>query len=147
MQRVYTRRLNGPLLWLAIAAAVAVGAALAPSLVDANLIAKLFALAVLAVTLACVFMTTTIVVDDERVKLSVIGFSQSIPLETITSVRVGPETRLLDGAGPRFLGNATGYIVGGPSVQIETSTTSYLASAERPEEVVAEIEARRRNVL
>lgn len=147
MERVYTRRLNGPLLWLVIAAAVAGGAALVPSLIDANLIAKLFALAVLAVMLACVFMRTTIVVDDERVKLSVIGFSQSIPLETITSVRVGPETRLLDGAGPRFLGNATGYIVGGPSVQVETSTTSYLASAERPEEVVADIEARRRNVL
>lgn len=144
-ESVYTRRLNGPILWLAVAAALAVTAALAPILVDSNPAAVIFALALVGLTVACVAMRTTITVSDEAVTMSVLGFSHSVNLSTITSVQVGPDTGLMEGAGPRPVGNATAYIVGGPTVQIDTRTTTYLASAERPEEVVADIDARRQN--
>ncbi len=139
----YTRRLNGPLLWLGLAAALAVCAALGPLLVDATLPTLIFSILVIIATLACVTMRVRIVVSDQDVKISVLGFSQIVPLDSITRVAVGPVTGLIEGAGPRFVGNATAYIVSGPTVQIDTRTTSYLASAEHPEDVVADIEGRR----
>lgn len=142
-ESVYTRRLNGPILWLAVAVALAVAAALVPMLVDSNPVAIVVALAIAGLMVACLAMRTKIMVSDEAVTLSVFGVSHSIDMNAITNAQIGPATGLKEGAGPRFIGNATAYIVGGPTVQIDTRTTTYLASAEHPEEVVADIDARR----
>lgn len=142
-ESVYTRRLNGPILWLAVAVALAVAAALVPMLVDVNPAAIVVALAIIGLMVACLAMRAKINVSDEAVTLSVLGFSHTINTDAITNVQVGPNTGFKEGAGPRFIGNATAYIVGGPTVQIDTRTTTYLASAEHPEEVVADIDARR----
>lgn len=143
-ESVYSQRLNGPLFWLCLAATVAVGAAIAPLLVDGNLAVFIFAFAIFAITAACLFMRVTIRVTDEQVKVSVLGFSYTEPISRIAEVSVGPETGLREGAGPRLAHGATAYIVGGPTVEIKNRTSSYLASAEDPEAVVADIEVRRR---
>ena len=140
---VYVRYLNGPLQWLGIVVDLAVVAALLPTMVNSTWVAILFGAVVIAVTLACIAMRVKIVVSDDGVTASVLGlFSKTISLKDITGVSVGPETGLIEGAGPRVVDGSSAYIVSGPTVRIEQGASSFIASAKNPEEVVADIQAR-----
>lgn len=141
-ESVYVRRLNGAMLWLTVALVMLMFAALGPLLIDASVPALIFIIATLALTVALARMKATIRVSDERVALSVMGLSVEVPLSSIRSVSVGPVTGLKEGAGVRAVDNSDAYVVSGPTVKIETNTASYLASAERPGEVVEDIESR-----
>lgn len=141
-ESVYVRRLNGAMLWLMVALLISMFAALGPLLIDASVPALIFIIATLALTVALARMKATIRVSDERVALSVMGLSVEVPLSSIRSVSVGPVTGLKEGAGVRAVDNSDAYVVSGPTVKIETNTASYLASAERPGEVVEDIESR-----
>lgn len=141
-ESVYVRRLNGAMLWLTVALVMLMFAALGPLLIDASVPALIFIIATLALTVALARMKATIRVSDERVALSVMGLSVEVPLSSIRSVSVGPVTGLKEGAGVRAVDNSDAYVVSGPTVKIETNTASYLASAERPREVVEDIESR-----
>lgn len=141
-ESVYVRRLNGAMLWLTVALVMLMFAALGPLLIDASVPALIFIIATLALAVALARMKATIRVSDERVALSVMGLSVEVPLSSIRSVSVGPVTGLKEGAGVRAVDNSDAYVVSGPTVKIETSTASYLASAERPGEVVEDIESR-----
>lgn len=139
-ENVYARRLHGAALGLTVAAALAVASV--RLLIDAHPVPRILTLIIAAVIIACVFMKVIIRVEDEHVELTVLFSSVTIPVKDITGVSVGPETGLMQGMGPRFVGDSLAYIVTGPTVKIETRATSYLASAERPDEVVADIESR-----
>lgn len=141
-ESVYVRRLNGAMLWLTVALVMLMFAALGPLLIDTSVPALIFIIATLALTVALARMKATIRVSDERVALSVMGLSVEVPLSSIRSVSVGPVTGLKEGAGVRAVDNSDAYVVSGPTVKIETNTASYLASAERPGEVVEDIESR-----
>ncbi|OEY23335.1 hypothetical protein A0K93_03855 [Corynebacterium sp. BCW_4722] len=141
-ESVYVRRLNGAMLWLMVALLISMFAALGPLLIDTSVPALIFIIATLALTVALARMKATIRVSDERVALSVMGLSVEVPLRSIRSVSVGPETGLKEGAGVRAVDNSDAYVVSGPTVKIETNTASYLASAERPGEVVEDIQSR-----
>lgn len=141
-ESVYVRRLNGAMLWLTVALVVSMFAASGPLLIDASVPALIFIIATLAFTVALARIKTTIRVNDERVALSVMGLSVDVPLSSIRAVSVGPVTGLKEGAGVRAVDNADAYVVSGPTVKIETNTASYLASAERPGEVVEDIQSR-----
>lgn len=141
-ESVYVRRLNGAMLWLTVALVMLMFAALGPLLIDASVPALIFIIATLALTVALARMKATIRVSDERVALSVMGLSVEVPLSSIRSVSVGPVTGLKEGAGVRAVDNSDAYVVSGPTVKIETNTASYLASAERPGEVVEDIQSR-----
>lgn len=140
---VYVRFLNGPLQWLGIVVGLAVVAVLLPTMVNSTWVAILFGALVIAATLACIAMRVKIVVSDDGVTASVLGlFSKTISLKDITGVSVGPETGLIEGAGPRVVDGSSAYIVSGPTVRIEQGASSFIASAKNPEEVVADIQAR-----
>ena len=140
---VYVRYLNGPLQWLGIVVGLAVVTALLPTMVNSTWVAILFGAVVIAATLACIVMRVKIVVSDDGVTASVLGlFSKTISLKDITGVSVGPETGLIEGAGPRVVDGSSAYIVSGPTVCIEQGASSFIASAKNPEEVVADIQAR-----
>ncbi len=140
---VYVRFLNGPLQWLGIVVGLAVVTALLPTMVNSTWVAILFGAVVIAATLACIVMRVKIVVSDDGVTASVLGlFSKTISLKDITGVSVGPETGLIEGAGPRVVDGSSAYIVSGPTVCIEQGASSFIASAKNPEEVVADIQAR-----
>lgn len=141
-ESVYVRRLNGAMLWLTVALLISMFAALGPLLIDASVPALIFIIATLALTVALARMKATIRVSDERVALSVMGLSVEVPLSSIRSVSVGPVTGLKEGAGVRAVDDSDAYVVSGPTVKIETNTASYLASAERPGEVVEDIQSR-----
>lgn len=141
-ESVYVRRLNGAMLWLMVALVMSMFAALGPLLIDTSVPALIFIIATLALTVALARMKATIRVSDERVALSVMGLSVEVPLSSIRSVSVGPVTGLKEGAGVRAVDNSDAYVVSGPTVKIETNTASYLASAERPGEVVEDIQSR-----
>lgn len=140
---VYVRFLNGPLQWLGIVVGLAVVAALLPTMVNSTWVAILSGALVIVATLACIVMRVKIVVSDDGVMASVLGlFSKTISLKDITGVSVGPETGLIEGAGPRVVDGSSAYIVSGPTVRIEQGASSFIASAKNPEEVVADIQAR-----
>ena len=140
---VYVRYLNGPLQWLGIVVGLAVVTALLPTMVNSTWVAILFGAVVIVATLACIVMRVKIVVSDDGVTASVLGlFSKTISLKDITGVSVGPETGLIEGAGPRVVDGSSAYIVSGPTVCIEQGASSFIASAKNPEEVVADIQAR-----
>lgn len=140
---VYVRFLNGPLQWLGIVVGLAVVTALLPTMVNSTWVAILFGAVVIVATLACIVMRVKIVVSDDGVTASVLGlFSKTISLKDITGVSVGPETGLIEGAGPRVVDGSSAYIVSGPTVCIEQGASSFIASAKNPEEVVADIQAR-----
>lgn len=140
---VYVRYLNGPLQWLGIVVGLAVVAALLPTMVNSTWVAILFGAVVIAATLSCIAMRVKIVVSNDGVTASVLGlFSKTISLKDITGVSVGPETGLIEGAGPRVVDGSSAYIVSGPTVRIEQGASSFIASAKNPEEVVADIQAR-----
>lgn len=141
-ESVYVRRLNGAMLWLTVALLISMFAALGPLLIDASVPALIFIIATLALAVALARMKATIRVSDERVALSVMGLSVEVPLSSIRSVSVGPVTGLKEGAGVRAVDNSDAYVVSGPTVKIETNTASCLASAERPGEVVEDIQSR-----
>ena len=140
---VYVRFLNGPLQWLGIVVGLAVVAALLPTMVNSTWVAILFGALVIVATLACIAMRVKIVVSDDGVTASILGlFTRTIFLKDITGVSVGPETGLIEGAGPRVVDGSSAYIVSGPTVRIEQGASSFIASAKNPEEVVADIQAR-----
>lgn len=143
--RIYVRYLNGPLLWSGIVVGLAVVAAVVPAMIDSTWAAILFGALVIATTVACIMMRVKIVVNDDDVVVSILGiFTKRIALSDITGASVGPETGLKEGAGPRVVDGAPAYIVSGPTVRIEQGSSSLIASAKNPEEVVADIEARLR---
>lgn len=139
---VYTRRLNGTTFWVVAAILVGSAAALAPLMLTGSMWEVLLWLGFVLFTLACLTSRVKLVVDDEQVRFSIFGFSDSVPLSAIVSLTQGPEITLKHGAGVRFIDNATGYVVPGPTVQIETSTTKYLVSASDPEAVIRDIQGR-----
>lgn len=142
---VYVRYLNGPLQWLGIIVGLAVVAAVVPTMIDSTWAAILFGALVIVATVTCILMRVKIVVSDDAVVVSVLSiFSKRIPLSSITGARVGPETGLKEGAGPRVVDGSPAYIVSGPTVCIEYGPNLLIASAKNPEEVVSDIEARLR---
>lgn len=139
---VYTRRLNGTTFWVVAAVLVGSAAALAPLMLTGSMWEVLLWLVFVLFTLACLTSRVKLVVDDEQVRFSIFGFSDSVQLSAIVSLTQGPEITLKHGAGVRFIDNATGYVVPGPTVQIETSTAKYLVSASDPEAVIRDIQGR-----
>ena len=139
---VYTRRLNGTTSWVVAAILVGSAAAIAPLMLTGSMWEVLLWLVFVSFTLACLTLRVKLVVDDEQVGFSIFGFSDSVPLSSIISLTRGPEITLKHGAGVRFIENATGYVVPGPTVQIQTSTTTYLVSASDPEAVIRDIRGR-----
>lgn len=140
---VYVRCLNGPLRWLGIIVGITVVAALVPTMTDSNWVAIPFGALVIAATLACIAMRVKLVVRDDAVTAFVLGvFKKTMSLDDITGVSVGPETGLKEGAGPRVVDGSGAHIVSGPTVRIDCSASSFIASAKYPEEVVADIQSR-----
>jgi len=139
---VYTRRLNGTTFWVVAAILVGSAAAIAPLMLTGSMWEVLLWMVFVLFTLACLTSRVKLVVDDEQVRFSIFGFSDSVPLSAIVSLTQGPEITLKHGAGVRFIDNATGYVVPGPTVQIETSNTKYLVSASDPEAVIRDIQGR-----
>ena len=112
---VYVRFLNGPLQWLGIVVGLAVVTALLPTMVNSTWVAILFGALVIVATLACIVMRVKIVVSDDGVTASVLGlFSKTISLKDITGVSVGPETGLIEGAGPRVVDGSRPISFPGP---------------------------------
>lgn len=142
-ESVYVRHLNGPLLLLGIIVGLAVVAALLPTMVDSTWAALLFGVLVIGATVACIAMRVKVVVSDDGVTASVLGvFQKRIPLDDITCASIGPETGLKEGAGPRVVDGAPAYIVSGPTVRIDHGASSFIASAQDPGKVVADIQSR-----
>ncbi|GAA1178345.1 hypothetical protein CGLAUT_08560 [Corynebacterium glaucum] len=139
---VYTRRLNGSTFWVVAIILIGAAVALAPLMLRGSLWEVLLWLVFVFFTLACLTSRVKLVVDDEQVRFSIFGFSDSVPLSAIVSLKQGPEITLKHGAWVRFIDNATGYVVPGPTVQIETSTTKYLVSASDPEAAIRDIQGR-----
>ncbi|GLB68962.1 hypothetical protein [Arthrobacter mangrovi] len=64
-------------------------------------------------------------------------FSTEVLYRDITEISAGPTTGLLQGMGLRILPRqGTGYLVGGPTVQIRTGNSTLLVSCTRPEEFI-----------
>lgn len=149
MQRnVYTRRLNGPTFW--VMATILIGAAvvaLTPLMLTGSVWEVLLWLVFVLLTIACSTSGVKLEVDDQQVRFSIYGFSDSAPLSSIVSLTQGPEIALKHGAGVRFIENAAGYVVPGPTVQVQTSTSTYLVSASDPDAVIRDIQGRTAAVL
>lgn len=67
-------------------------------------------------------------------------FSTKIAYRDITAVTTGPSTGLREGMGLRILpGGGTGYLVGGPTIRIQTTSGWLLVSCADPERAVVHI--------
>lgn len=141
---LYRQSLNGPVRWVATAAALGTLAALLPSAVQPGWGGTAVFLAVGLLWAALLSMHASILVAPEEVTVGVMGMSDTIPYAHVEAVEVGPSTGVREGVGVRFLkgANSTGYVVGGPTVRITTRTTDYLVSARNPEAAVADIRGR-----
>jgi|GEM_PF-1520774 len=139
---VYTRRLGGPMFWVVAIILVGAAVAMAPKMLTGSAWDVVWWFVLVLFSVACLLMRVKVTVDDSEVRFTVFGFSDRVALSSIVNVCRGPEITFKHGAGVRFIGNATGYVVPGPTVQIETSTSTYLVSATDPEAVIADIEAR-----
>ncbi len=87
---------------------------------------------------AVLSMQTVVRLGVDEVRIRVAGvFSTTIPYSQITGVAPDRATGLREGMGLRLLSNrTTGYLVGGPSVRINTSGgTAVLVSSNMPQEL------------
>ena len=83
-------------------------------------------------------MQTVVRLGADEVRIRVAGvFSTTIPYRQITGVAPDRTTGLREGMGLRLLSNrTTGYLVGGPSVRINTSSgTAVLVSSNMPQDL------------
>ena len=89
-------------------------------------------------------MTARVSVGEHDIGIRVAGFfATEVPYREITAVCAGPVTGLRYGMGLRTLPDGTGYLVGGPSVRIETGKTAVLVSCSEPDRLLAAIAASR----
>lgn len=85
-------------------------------------------------------MTAKVSLSGQGIGIRVAGFfSTEVPYREITAVTAGPMTGLREGMGLRILPDGTGYLVGGPSVRIETGKTAVLVSCSHPERLIAAV--------
>ena len=85
-------------------------------------------------------MTAKVSLSGQGIGIRVAGFfSTEVPYREITAVSAGPVTGLREGMGLRILPDGTGYLVGGPSVRIETGKTAVLVSCSHPERLIAAV--------
>lgn len=86
------------------------------------------------VFLPVLFMKTRISVGAQDLQVRVLRvFSTKIRHRDITGLSAGPVTGLREGMGLRVLPDATGYLVGGPSVRIECGKSALLVSCNDPD--------------
>jgi len=83
-------------------------------------------------------------VDETGVHARSMGiFHMNFRWTEITSVREGPRTGILEGAGYRYLpGGTIGLLVGGPTIAIHDSRRAHLLSVSDPTKVAAQIHER-----
>ncbi|QYH19459.1 hypothetical protein JKI95_10290 [Corynebacterium aquatimens] len=141
---LYRQSLNGPIRWIAVAAALLIWGSMLPLAMKPGWGGTAAFVIVGLILAALLSMRASILVGPEDVTISVMGMTETIEYSQIKTVEVGPATGAKEGAGARFLKgpNGMGYIVGGPTVRITTRTTDYLVSAQRPDEVVRDITSR-----
>ena len=86
-------------------------------------------------------MSARIQFEDAGLSVRVAGlFSTKIAYREITAVATGPSTGLREGMGLRLLpGGVTGYLVGGPTLRIQTANGWLLVSCADPAGAVAYI--------
>ncbi|MGP4033486.1 hypothetical protein [Pseudarthrobacter sp. 1C304] len=86
-------------------------------------------------------MSARIRFEDAGLSVRVAGlFSTTIAYREITTVATGPSTGLREGMGLRILpGGGTGYLVGGPTIRIQTAGAWLLVSCADPAGAVAYI--------
>lgn len=89
-------------------------------------------------------MSARIRCEDASLSVRVAGlFSTKIAYREITAVTTGPSTGLREGMGLRILpGGGTGYLVGGPTVRIQTASGWLLVSCADPERAVVHIRSK-----
>lgn len=82
-------------------------------------------------------MSARVSVGEHSIGIRVAGFfATEVPYREITAVSAGPVTGLREGMGLRILPDGTGYLVGGPSVRIETGKTAVLVSCSEPDRLL-----------
>jgi hypothetical protein len=89
-------------------------------------------------------MSARIRFEDAGLSVRVAGlFSTKIAYRDITAVTTGPSTGLGEGMGLRILpGGGTGYLVGGPTIRIQTASGWLLVSCADPERAIVHIRTR-----
>lgn len=113
----YSRRLSGPVLWSVVGLLGGTMVALAPLALRINAWDTIALLVLAVITGMAVTMRVKLTVADDALQITTIGFRKAISLDAVVRVRAGPEIRVTEGAGVRALGNATGYVVPGPTVE------------------------------
>lgn len=134
---VYSRRLNGSLLALAIAFDLLCAAILwVLGLYDHSKFIFFFATVVPLILVTQLKATTTLSDSSVSIALKLMS-SEEISYSRITDVRVGPRTGAVQGAGVHLIDGAFAYLVGGRTLEIHTLAGSYLVSVKDPERVAA----------
>lgn len=117
-----------------------------PLSADAPIATSLILLILLAALFTAVFSMRAVVhLGMDQVSIRVAGiFTTTISYQEITRVAPDKVTGLREGMGLRILPDkTTGYLVGGPSVRINTSGgTAVLVSSNSPDELSEAIERR-----
>ena len=144
-ETTYTRSLNGTFKLLALIGFPLVSLLFALSVYNAQegKLGLFSWIALSALLLSCALMKVRLHVADDKLRIKVMRiFGTSIKIETIESLSEGPHTGFWEGAGVRFIGNTTAYVVGGPTIRIETPVANYLVSVENPQQVLSHIASR-----
>jgi hypothetical protein len=86
----------------------------------------------------CSLLRTSLRLEQDALVLRIFPLlSHRIPLSELESAEVGPVTGIKEGAGYRLLPQGrTGYLVGGPSVEITAQGHTWVVSVSDPERVV-----------
>jgi hypothetical protein len=118
---------------------IATSAVVVPLSVEIPGVMSLVLTILLAALFAAVFLMRAVVrLGGHEVHIRVAGiFTTTIPYDQITGVAPDRATGVREGMGLRMLPNkTTGYLVGGPSVRINTSGgTAVLVSSKTPNEL------------
>jgi hypothetical protein len=115
---------------------VAVGGSVVAAL-EGGAAALVTGAAIAAIFVPVLLMSAKVSVRGQAIGIRVAGvFATEIPYREITAVTAGPVTGLREGMGLRILPDGTGYLVGGPSVRIETGKTAVLVSCNEPDRLL-----------
>ncbi|WIM68147.1 hypothetical protein QP027_01745 [Corynebacterium breve] len=139
---VFQQRLNGSIrTFILVLGALSLLGAAVSWMFQRNLLELVIYLAAAAFFFLCLLIKVTMTVHEAGIDLTMLGGIADVhlPASSIKGVTLGPTTGLKEGAGIRFIGNAEGLIVGGPTIKIERTTAPYLVSMANPDEAIAAI--------
>ncbi|NVC25337.1 hypothetical protein E7Z53_18120 [Kocuria salina] len=89
------------------------------------------------------FFQTVVDLEAEAVAIRYGGiFGRRVPYDQILEVRESPTRGFIAGWSSVSISGITGYLVGGPTVRIDTKPTAVLVSTDQPRRLVEEIRQR-----